>query len=190
MLATFIGAPSSGKTTVAALVFANLKERGISVEFVSEWARSYIAGQRVSKGLSPGQGLSLSDTDQVLILQMQMVAEETFIAACGPSVTVLSDTSPLNALLYLSDKAAEDAKVKKWIAKYLSLNPVFFYLPLSNPPAVTVGLDPNRIHGALESVAIDQKAKALISRMGLKVIELVGTSREKSEKALDRILQP
>ena len=52
MYVNFIGAPCSGKTTSAAKLFAELKEMGLEVEFVSEYARLYIAKKRIANNFN------------------------------------------------------------------------------------------------------------------------------------------
>jgi len=46
MFVGFVGSPLSGKTTVAAKVFAKLKKAGMPVEFIPEQSRFYIAQAR------------------------------------------------------------------------------------------------------------------------------------------------
>ncbi len=184
MLVTFIGSPSSGKTTVAALMFAELKQKGLTVEFVPERARSFIAFKRVVGNLLPSEKLSLSDGDQQVIMQMQMTEEETFLKACGSSVTIISDTSPLNALLYMSEEAKQDPKIKKWVLNYLALNPTIFYLPLPYGSDSFNVLDPNRVHDGAASLAIDKKVSALLAELGIVPITLYGNASSRAEQAL------
>ena len=151
-----------------------------------ERARSNIAFQRVAHSLTPDQGLRLDDGDQKVIMQMQMVEEETFLKACGPNVTIVCDSSPLNALLYMSDSAREDPKVKKWIAGYLALKPLFFHLSMSSF-GVEDGLDPNRIHDTKTSLEIDKKVPLLIQELGISATELKGFAQERCNQALAAI---
>lgn len=37
-----LGGPSAGKTTLAAKIFTEFKERGLKTELISEFARNYI----------------------------------------------------------------------------------------------------------------------------------------------------
>ena len=76
MLVCFMGAPSSGKTTIAANVFARLKAEGVSAEFIAERAREIIAKYKYYK--SPTM---LNDAMQREILFSQYYSEKYFASS-------------------------------------------------------------------------------------------------------------
>ena len=159
MLLSFIGAPCSGKTTVAALVFASLKEAGQAVEFVPEKAREYIADYRVHHDLFPPKNVTLTDLDQHLIMTRQLESEENFCDACDSSI-IVADSSPLNTLLYMTPEMRALASVQDLIRRHLALNPIVFYCPPL--PSSAWPYDPGRIHDEAASKALDYSIKTLI----------------------------
>lgn len=151
MLLSFIGAPCSGKTTVGALVFAALKDAGQAVEFIPEVARSYIAWKRIQADCLPPKPLSLEDRDQWDIVQSQIKAERTFVTACPQSI-IVTDSSPLNTLLYMQDTTHALKDVKQYLE---DLKPIVFYCPPL--PSTAWPYDPGRIHDEATSRLLDQK---------------------------------
>jgi nicotinamide riboside kinase len=130
LIVNFIGAPCSGKTTTAAKLFANLKTMGISCEFVSEFARKYLATR--------SRGSSLSDAEQELIMVSQFSEEGIFE---NQDVITVSDSSPLNALLYMSSHSEETKALAKKCAN--DRDAIFFYC---HPVPFPTTEDPNRVH--------------------------------------------
>lgn len=159
MLLSFIGAPCSGKTTVAALVFAALKDAGQAVEFVPEKAREYIAEYRVKHDQFPPQSVTLTDVDQLAIMHRQVACEENFSDACSQSI-IVADSSPLNTLLYMSEETRQLAEVKDLVRIHLSLNPTVLYCPPLSSSYWPY--DPGRIHDEPASRAVDQSIASLI----------------------------
>lgn len=152
MLISFIGAPCSGKTTTAALVFADLKDAGRAVEFIPEQARFYIAEMR-ERMLDLGYGYPprLDDRNQMDIFDRQRRAEEMFCRVSSESIT-LSDSSPLNSLLYLGEENRQSPQLLERVRTYLKkLQPLIFH----TPPVPESGFyDANRIHNHEESQTI------------------------------------
>jgi len=181
MLISFVGSPCSGKTTTAALIFADLKDSGQSVEFIPEQARFYIAIQRVKAGLKPNQRLYLTDVDQESIMQQQQQLEETLVTSCGQTITIIGDSSPLNSYLYMSEKKRQEPLVQAMITKYLSHKPLIFYV---HPVPPGHCLDPNRIHDQKFSESLDEKLIPLMTELGVSPIPLTGSSRTRSSQAL------
>lgn len=161
MLISFIGAPASGKTTVAALVFADLKEAGVNVEFVPEQARVYIAEKRLrwkkrDLAYPPLEGFSLDDGDQIEIMRRQINAENVFFEAY-PETVIVTDSSPLNALLYMSENCRKtNPFVTTAILRSMlmaDVNPYFYAgIPDTANPYVE---DPGRAHGFYESKRLE-----------------------------------
>jgi predicted ATPase len=159
MFVRFIGAPISGKTTVAAQVFAELKKSGQpNVEFVAEQARYYIAEQKWVNG-----HCDLKDGDQLEILFRQMQAEDMMHASIGDDGIVITDSSIFNSLWYMSDdfriKAMENPNLRKHIDTYKTKkNLLFFCSPL---PVMTFA-DANRVHTPQEARGVHDKIMSLV----------------------------
>jgi thymidylate kinase len=148
MIINLIGSPASGKTTTAAMVFARIKEQNIPAEFIVEQARVFIAQKRNALGLKPEDKLILTDDDQLAIIKSQIALERTMIQACGPSVVVISDSSALNSLLYMSQELLNTSQVNELIKGItdnyaLAGKSLVFWTSLLKVPS---GLDPNRVH--------------------------------------------
>jgi nicotinamide riboside kinase len=137
MLIGFIGIPASGKTTLAAEVFVRLKKMGIAAEFVVEVARQYIAALRHLGETD----LVLTDEDQEKIMLKQLTTEEMMNTA--QTITV-SDSSPLNALMYMTPKARLDPIVTMLADASLMTYDLLVVCEADSNPS---NMDPNRIHG-------------------------------------------
>jgi hypothetical protein len=184
MLIGFIGCPCSGKTTTAALAFADLKNMGIASEFIPEQARLYIAERRVHDGLRPEDALFLSDEDQKLILTKQFDYETTLIKACGPEVKIVADSSVLNTLLYMSPEAR--AEVRPLVEEAVLRYSLLFYCGPVKPP---LSLDPNRIHDEQASMEIDKKIPVLLEEFSISPKYLLGDSRSRYHEVVRDILE-
>jgi thymidylate kinase len=159
MRISFIGCPCSGKTTTAAMTFASMKEIGINCEFIAEQARMYIAERRKILGLKPEQKLILEDIDQLDIMQAQLYIEETFDSVCDKGTLIITDSSPFNSILYMTNNAREIAINNKYIERAIFGADLVFYCP----PAITTGtLDANRIHDEQQSLKIDESIPVIL----------------------------
>lgn len=154
VLVSILGCPCSGKTTTAAMAFAELKQSGFLTEFITEQARYYIAKKRVELEASPKEVIKLNDDDQLCIMTKQTEMEEIYKKACDPSTIILCDSSSLNALLYMSDDFLSDQRVQENIQKALSqYDMVFYATPLEGFSAY----DSNRVHDKAFSESFDQR---------------------------------
>jgi predicted ATPase len=177
MLINFIGSPSSGKTTTAAMLYASLKETGIVCEFSTEQARLYIARKRVRLSLPPSKFPTLTDADQILIMQKQLEIDETFVESCGPNVLVISDSSPLNSLLYMDSETLSKKSVKDCIARSIAITTATF---LAEPIAMTWSKDPNRVHTQKQSQAVQQRIAPILATLPpFRVVPLCGSPTER-----------
>jgi len=178
MLINFIGAPCSGKTTTAAMLFSSLKETGISCELSSEQARLYIARKKVQLKLSPKQFPTLTDKDQVKIMVQQLEVDEALVTSCGCDVLVISDSSPINSLLYMGTKTRTASEVQEYIRRSLKItSATFLAAPIVRRNGVA---DPNRIHSQAQSDLVQQQIPALLSSLPpFKVIDLCGSPAER-----------
>ena len=184
---SFIGCPCSGKTTTAAMAFASLKELGISCEFTPEQARWYIAQKRVIDRLKPEDPCKLDDHDQLSIMLGQLIHDNTIRTAVGPDIITVSDSSPLNSLLYMNEeKRPEGASLITTLGNQTDL--VFYAKPVTRDG----GLDPNRIHSESESLKIDELIPVVINQyfpeVWKKVIVLDGTPKNRLGKVTEAIL--
>jgi hypothetical protein len=182
MLVTFIGSPCSGKTTVAALIFSALKDGGVPTEFLPEQARLYIAERRAVTT----HPIHLTDVDQMLIMKKQLDAEALMLKACGPEVVLVTDSSPLNSLLYMNTWARNEPAVREAIFSHRQHRPLAFYVNTVSPG---FGADPNRIHDMKTSKAIDSELPDLMAAEApwLNYVHLVGDSRHRTDVALSMI---
>lgn len=173
MLVSFLGAPCSGKTTCAARLFADLKDSGISAEFVTEYAREFIAVNRVFLKQNP---VELVDTDQAAIMHGQFMKEDLMVKACGKDVVVVCDSSPLNTLMYISDEYLEFQK--RWLKQIVKDTLVNIDVAFLCSPIGQTIKDPNRIHDIGEIDGLQVRLIKLLSEWApnLKYHSLKGDS--------------
>lgn len=154
----FIGPPCSGKTTVAAGLFSRLKKYGLATEYVSEYARQFIAKRKTIK-----RPLILNNIDQLTIMEGQLDQENLFIQ---DNVTLITDTSPVNSLLYLDtpDKESSEFICSEYLySSAMSRKGGIYFCCSSVPiPGVT---DPNRIHDADDIFNIEKKVAILLEKI-------------------------
>jgi predicted ATPase len=158
MLVNFIGCPLSGKTTIAAAVFAALKTDGYPTEFVSERARFHIACRRVAFG----PAFKLTDEDQFNIFKDQFIHEDTFKRASSESV-VLADAAPLLALLYMSEEGVKrfTSEQEDLLKKATSNMEVVLHC---NPVSDIDVIDPNRLHTHEQNLQIHARIPELLAK--------------------------
>lgn len=185
MLFNFIGCPQSGKTTTAAMLFSSMKETGMIAEFCPEQARFYIAKLRVKLGLRPEEQLALKDIDQFKIMLAQVEADEILVKACGDKVVIISDSSPLNSMLYMSPEFRDNKDVKDLAKRSLELTSMSFHAyPIYKPYLQ----DPNRIHTEEQSKLIDLQIPALLANYPfLNVVPIDGNMSERLLVVQNRI---
>jgi predicted ATPase len=160
MLVRFIGAPISGKTTVAAQVFSQLKLSGQpNVEFVVEQARLFIAERKFQKQAD----LPLTDEDQMSILRRQLRTEEIMHNSVGREGVVLTDSSIFNSFWYMShtfmNHALNDVEIFHHLETYKDPHNLLF---LCAPLPVMVQADKNRLHSPKESRLVHDKIMNLV----------------------------
>jgi hypothetical protein len=162
VLINFIGSPCSGKTTTAASLFAKLKEDSHLAEFIPEQARHYIATLRFNEQLAPSEPIQLDDSDQYKIMEKQSTLERIITIASGSDVVVVSDSSVLNALLYMTDENKQSFLTQALVFQAMQRVDLFFYCPPVE--SLLIHNDPNRVHSAEESLAIDKKIPDLMAK--------------------------
>lgn len=186
MLVGFIGAPCSGKTTVASKLFAELKDMGLPTDYVAEQARFYIANKRfMQRRNNEGEDVVLTDEDQLAIARQQFRHE---LVMSDPRTILITDSSVLNSLLYMSDEfrstEAVQSLAKMAMEKYDLL---FICHPVQRP----TGVDPNRIHDEDSSRKIHEKIGILAEESILTFFapQLVGPSRTRLQDAMATVLE-
>lgn len=158
MFACFIGGPCSGKTTTAALSFAQFKELGFPTDWIPEQARSEIARLRASSKRT-GVQYELTDEIQLKIMLNQFRLEQDMYESTENLVFLLADGSVLNSLLYLSAETRESGEVQQLITAAVSRYDVIFYCAPIGEYSV---LDPNRPHSYKESLKLDADLHSLV----------------------------
>jgi adenylate kinase family enzyme len=182
MLINFIGAPGSGKSTIAANTFAKLKSMSIPADFISERAREVIAKYKFKK-MPLG-----SDEMQIEILEAQYKAETYF--KNSTNYPIIADSSTLLTLAYGTETFFRNYsnRVSALVDNIIPEMDVVFYIPLRNE----VQEDPNRIHSYDQCLEVDKKIKDIISKYltsskHVKVVYLTGGIEEMTNKVLQTI---
>lgn len=190
MLVSFAGCPCSGKTTTAASVFASLKTLGVPVEFIPEQARSYIAERRYDMDLSPEGKLELSDDDQLEIFLRQLNAQEIMLKVCGESMIVITDSTPLNALLYVSPETRGSHFFQDMIQNYREqLQNTRSLLFHAMPTSGHNHFDPNRSHSEEQSKVIAAEVHPLLTGLGFAHKVLDGSVEARRDTVLAATMQ-
>jgi nicotinamide riboside kinase len=189
MLIGIIGSPCSGKTTVAAKLFAELKDLGLPTDYVAEQARLFIANKRfLQVKAGEGEGVALTDEDQLAIARQQFRHE---LIMSDPRTILITDSSVLNSLLYMSENFRQSEEVqslaKAAAARYDLL---FICHPVQRPD----GIDPNRIHGEDFSLKVHDSIGPILQSFMFEASELdikhlVGPSRVRLQGALSTTLE-
>lgn len=162
------GGPGIGKSTVASLVFAELKVRGLNVEMVHEYAKELVY-----------EGIDLRNVDQFFqdrILIEQLRRELLFFKKVDYIIT----DSPLMLNAYYNG-----GKTSVFMAKQTdSESDLNFYLTRTNEHFEGKG----RSHTEKESVVIDKKMLSFLKKHKVNLINVDGDSRTKAMKIVDMIL--
>jgi hypothetical protein len=185
MLIGFLGCPCSGKTTTAAKAFADLKDMGVSAEFIPEQARLYIATKRF---LDPGEPVLLGDEDQLHIMKKQELIEKIMVSGAGATTVVIADSTVLNTLLYMTPETRASEDVQEIIQRALARYDLIFYCSPVKPP---LSLDPNRIHDEQQSLALDQMIPEILRQFAphLETIMLWGDSNSRYHVVTRTVLE-
>jgi nicotinamide riboside kinase len=186
MLVGFLGAPCSGKTTTATRLFADLKDKGSSVEFISEKARSYIAWKKYTY---PQEPFCLTDEDQFAIAQAQYQAEVIMRSVCGPDLDIITDTSVLNSLLYMTPEFRERPDVRTLMAMAVRQYDILY---LCQPVGRLSTYDPNRVHSEEQALALHEDLERIFAEYvpsSVHAISLNGPSYVRLHHAMAELLQ-
>jgi nicotinamide riboside kinase len=154
MLIGFLGCPNSGKTTVAAKVYASLKDDGLLAEFIPEQARTYIAEKRKRKPI-----IELTDDDQNKIASAQTYAEFLFDES---GTIVVTDSSTVNTGLYVNNPQNAECRFRT-IVNY----DILFLCP----PIYEFFIDPNRVHSREQSLALHDKLMNYLTSNNIPILD-------------------
>lgn len=170
------------------MVFAQLKEVGLQCEFVTEQARLYIAKKRFSESLHPEDKLVLTDEDQIKIMKQQMEIEFLMSRVIGEDQLLITDSSPLNSLLYMTDDLRKTPEVQDLAIKAACQTDIAFYAP----PVTNTNyqIDPNRVHTIQQSLLIDKTIANIMRECGVweNMIQLVGEPQQRLSQATKVII--
>ncbi len=186
MLIGFLGAPCSGKTTTAAMAFAELKDMGIPAEFVVEKARKFIAGKRVNC-LKTNTPFTLTDEDQNTIAMSQFSDEQLIVESVEWHTAVITDSSVFNSLIYMSEAHANEPGVRRSMQFALDKYDLLFLCGIVPP---SPALDSNRVHNQQQSFDLDTRLQALLKEFTTKtpIISLSGSSKYRAREVVSNVL--
>jgi nicotinamide riboside kinase len=163
-LVTIIGAPASGKSTLATIVQTELKKQGKNSIFISEAATDYIAEY----------GVPNTPQDQIVIFYQQTNRERMFI---GSKDYIICDSSGILNYFYfrnlfdnkLSNKdIAVINHLQKEILKTINQWDYVFYVP----PMVDNVDDGIRYHDKKQILDLDRRIKSYLELENIKHFDL------------------
>ena len=163
------GGPGIGKSTVASLIFAELKILGYNVERVDEYAKELVY-----------EGIDLKTVDQSFqdrIFLEQLRREMLYKNKCEILVT----DSPLilncfyNKSNFSKDISKESLKEKQ----------IHFFLIRKNENFQTLG----RSHNEVESLLIDKKMMEFLKDSNVDFIKVEGDSKQKAKTIIKKIME-
>jgi nicotinamide riboside kinase len=176
MLVCFIGSPSSGKTTAAAGLFSELKNAGVSVEFIPEQAREFIMIKKKEHPQDP-----LTDDDQDVIYFQQKRKEELYARCCEKSI-IVTDGSTFNSFFYMEDPSFID--LEKELQRY---DLVFFCDKIEE-----FAEDENRVHDSKFADYMHSRMSYILNDLAFhhnpNIIRLKGTRTQRINKAFQTVL--
>ena len=162
LVINLIGGPCSGKSTVAAELFARLKKMGIHCELVSEYIkdRIYEENQTMPK-------------NQIAIFGME---HYNISNKLGKVEVIVHDGSFINNILYKKEDNQEFDNLI--VSEYHKFNNLDFFIKRGNIEFEDYG----RIHNYEQSLELDEKIKQLYNNCGADFIEV------ESRDAVDKII--
>lgn len=180
-LICFIGAPASGKSTLASAVHTELKMKGVNSIFVGEIATNYIAEY----------GLPNTPLDQMVVFYKQLNAERMFVK--NKDIVICDSSSILNYFYFrslyktkLTDKdIAAINHIQKEILKSLSQWDHIFYVP---PIPIQESSDGIRYHGKEEIEKIDRWIKSYLEMENIRHDDLSQISLEERVTHIVKLL--
>lgn len=158
------GGPGIGKSTVASLIYAQLKAEGKSAEMITEYAKDLVY-----------QGVDLTKSTQNL--QDQIIAEQLRRELiCQDQVDFMVCDSPL--LLNAFYNGSENAKLLA--QQNLKPKDLHFFLSRTTEHFETKG----RSHNETQSLEIDIKMEEFLKAQNIQYVKIDGNSKQKAETIL------
>jgi len=162
LVINLIGGPCSGKSTVAAELFARLKKMGVKTELVSEYIKDRIYEENKTM-----------PNNQIAIFGMEHYNISTKI---GKVDVIVHDGSFINNILYKKEDNQEFDNLI--VSEYHKFNNLDFFIKRGNIEFEDYG----RIHNYEQSLELDEKIKQLYNNCGADFIEV------ESRDAVDKII--
>lgn len=167
LVINLIGGPCSGKSTVAAELFARLKKMGIHCELVSEYIKDRIYEENKTM-----------PSNQIAIFGMEHYNISTKL---GKVDVIVHDGSFLNNIIY---KAGDNKEFDDLIiSEYKKFKNLDFFIKRGNIEFEDYG----RIHNLKQSKELDKIIKETYERYGLSYIEV--EARDAVDKMIPIILK-
>ena len=171
VLINFVGAPSAGKSMMAALTFVKLKSKHNSSEYVQEFAKQLVWAERYE---------DLKNQWYVSKKQYEMLR-----AVYGKVDYLVTDSPLLLGLHYNRYESNNICDIKKTeemiLSKMLEFNNIYIFLKKNkgNPYEKT-----GRIHTEEQSVEIEKNLKMMLDEFNLKYLEI-----ESDLNNIDKIME-
>jgi nicotinamide riboside kinase len=162
LVINLIGGHCSGKSTVAAELFARLKKMGVHCELVSEYIKDRIYEENKTM-----------PSNQIAIFGMEHYNISNKI---GKVDVIVHDGSFINNILYKSEENKEFDNLI--VSEYHKFNNLDFFIKRGNIEFEDYG----RIHNYEQSLELDEKIKQLYNNCGADFIEV------ESRDAVDKII--
>lgn len=167
LIINLIGGPCSGKSTIAAELFARLKKMGIRCELVSEYIKERIYEENKTMPLN-----------QIAIFGMEHYAISNKI---GKVNVIIHDGSFINNIIYKAEDNPEFDKLI--ISEYKKFNNLDFFIKRGNIEFENYG----RIHNLEQSKELDYKIQAIYFHYNLNFIEV--EARDAVDKIIPKVLK-
>jgi nicotinamide riboside kinase len=162
LVINLIGGPCSGKSTVAAELFARLKKMGVKTELVSEYIKDRIYEENKTM-----------PNNQIAIFGME---HYNISNKLGKVEVIVHDGSFINNILYKKEDNQEFDNLI--VSEYHKFNNLDFFIKRGNIEFEDYG----RIHNYEQSLELDEKIKQLYNNYGADFIEV------ESRDAVDKII--
>ena len=162
LVINLIGGPCSGKSTVAAELFARLKKMGIKTELVSEYIKDRIYEENKTM-----------PNNQIAIFGME---HYNISNKLGKVEVIVHDGSFINNILYKKEDNQEFDNLI--VSEYHKFNNLDFFIKRGNIEFEDYG----RIHNYEQSLELDEKIKQLYNNCKADFIEV------ESRDAVDKII--
>lgn len=170
------GGPGCGKSTLSALLFTELKLRGLNTELVREFAKELVYEDK--------DMINLKEADRIFIMAEQMRRE----AILHGKVDYLITDSPvlIAAYYYNSKPAIELAKNLMSVFDQAEESKEYhFYISRGEDDAFE---QYGRAHGFEESKKIDKEMMSFLNSIGVKFYVIKGNPNERLKQILKHIL--